>query len=778
MKNIESWSIFDFSTLKNDEILALLSEHNIPLSVEETKKIQNEFLKRPPTLAELVLFSIQGSEHSSYKSSKEYIKHFITDGPDVILGAKDDAGVVSIATDSENNRYGLVLSHESHNHPSQVVPYEGAATGVGGNVRDVCCMGAEVVAVGDGLRFGDINNNKTKWIHDGVVSGIAGYGNPLGIPNVCGDLYYDKAYNDNCLVTIVTAGIVKEKDIIRSRAPKNSEGYDLILIGKPTDNSGFGGASFASLELEEEKTQQNKGAVQEPNAFLERHILKSTYDLFGYFQKHEMTDKVGFKDLGAGGVACASIELADAAGMGAEVWADEIHTSMPALASHIILCSETQERFMWVCHPDVTPIIINHYNKKFDLPNVSMLAQAKVVGKIVKDPHYTVYANNKKIVDGPIEKINEGFVYKRPTQKINIVQNKDVLPEIKNYNEVLKNLLKNENIASRVPVYECYDKNVQGRTVLERGTSEAGVVSVFNGGFPKEIRDVGFSAAIAHNPKVGKIDPYLTAQHAVLEATAKVVSSGGVPVALTDCLCFGNPEKPEQMWQFAESCRAIKETCANLHFEKNTNLPIVAGNVSFYNQSRKGAIPSSPMIGCFGKNNDVKKSIRNSLQKIGSDLFLLGGFGKELGGSVIVELLKTNNNVVQNFSVKKYSAMLNALIELIDKKLVLSSRVVARGGLGTTLCLMSFKNRVGVVSKVPEEELANKLFSENLGIVIEANKKDKAVIQKTLETNNIPYDIIGQTVKEKTITVNKKISLKIKEIKNDWEGSLREKLLS
>ena len=778
MKNIESWSIFDFSTLKNDEILALLSEHNIPLSVEETKKIQNEFLKRPPTLAELVLFSIQGSEHSSYKSSKEYIKHFITDGPDVILGAKDDAGVVSIATDSENNRYGLVLSHESHNHPSQVVPYEGAATGVGGNVRDVCCMGAEVVAVGDGLRFGDINNNKTKWIHDGVVSGIAGYGNPLGIPNVCGDLYYDKAYNDNCLVTIVTAGIVKEKDIIRSRAPKNSEGYDLILIGKPTDNSGFGGASFASLELEEEKTQQNKGAVQEPNAFLERHILKSTYDLFGYFQKHEMTDKVGFKDLGAGGVACASIELADAAGMGAEVWADEIHTSMPALASHIILCSETQERFMWVCHPDVTPIIINHYNKKFDLPNVSMLAQAKVVGKIVKDPHYTVYANNKKIVDGPIEKINEGFVYKRPTQKINIVQNKDVLPEIKNYNEVLKNLLKNENIASRVPVYECYDKNVQGRTVLERGTSEAGVVSVFNGGFPKEIRDVGFSAAIAHNPKVGKIDPYLTAQHAVLEATAKVVSSGGVPVALTDCLCFGNPEKPEQMWQFAESCRSIKETCANLHFEKNTNLPIVAGNVSFYNQSRKGAIPSSPMIGCFGKNNDVKKSIRNSLQKIGSDLFLLGGFGKELGGSVIVELLKTNNNVVQNFSVKKYSAMLNALIELIDKKLVLSSRVVARGGLGTTLCLMSFKNRVGVVSKVPEEEFANKLFSENLGIVIEANKKDKAVIQKTLETNNIPYDIIGQTVKEKTITVNKKISLKIKEIKNDWEGSLREKLLS
>ena len=491
-----------------------------------------------------------------------------------------------------------------------------------------------------------------------------------------------------------------------------------------------------------------------------------------------MTDKVGFKDLGAGGVACASIELADAAGMGANVWVDKVHTSMPDLSSHVILCSETQERFMWVCHPDVTPVIMDHYNKKFDLPNVSMLAQAKVVGKIVKDPHYTVYANNKKIVDGPIKKINEGFVYKRPIKKISVAQNNDSLPKIKDYNTVLKNLLKNENIASRSPVYECYDKNVQGRTVLERGNSEAGVVSLFGGGFPKEIRSVGFSAAIAHNPKVGKIDPYLTAQHAVLESTAKVVSSGGIPVALTDCLCFGNPEKPEQMWQFAESCRAIKDTCAGLHFEKNTNLPIVAGNVSFYNQSGNSAIPSSPMIGCFGKNNDVKKAVRNGFQKNGSSIFLLGGFGKNLGGSVVVELLKTNNNIVQQFSVKKYGAMLNVLIELIDKNAVLSSRVVTRGGLGVALCLMSFKNEVGVVSKIPDDGFSEKLFSENLGIVIETNKEDKGFVQKTVETNNIPYDIIGSTVKEKTITINKKINLHIEEIKNKWEGALREKLLS
>ena len=779
MIKYESWDTFDFSSLSDQEIKAVLSEQNIPLSVAETKTVQNKFLKRPPTLAELVLFSIQGSEHSSYKSSKEHIKRFVTDGPDVILGAKDDAGIVTSATDKNNNRYGLVVSHESHNHPSQIVPYEGAATGIGGNVRDVCCMGAEVVAVGDGLRFGDLNNNKTKWIHEGVVGGIAGYGNPLGIPNVCGDLYYDKDYNDNCLVTVVAAGIVREKDVIRSRAPKNAEGYDLILIGKPTDNSGFGGASFASLELEEEKEQQNKGAVQEPNAFLERHILKSTYGLFKYLQQNNMTDKVGFKDLGAGGVACASIELADAAGMGAEVWADKIHTSMDNLQSHVILCSETQERFMWVCHPDTTPLVLDHYNKKFDFPNVSSLAQAKVVGKIIKEPHYTVYANNKKIIDGPIEKINGGFVYKRPLKKVKIVKTSSSLPVIDNYNNIILELLGHENIASQLPVYECYDKQVRGQVVLERGVAEAGVVSPFNNdSFPDEIRNNGFAVAIAHNPKIGKIDPYLTAQHAILEATAKVVASGAIPVALTDCLCFGNPEKPEQMWQFAQSCKAIRDCCDDLHFEENTNLPIIAGNVSFYNQSGDSAIPSSPMIGSFGKNLDINKAIKNSFQSQGSTIFLLGGLNTKLGGSMIVDLLETQNNDVHRFSSKQYSLILNSIIDFGINNLMRSSRVVTRGGLAVSLCKMAFQNGVGAKVAISEEMLPERLFNENLSVLVEVDSGNAKDVKKTLETKNIPFDIIGVTCYEKTIIINDKVNLPINKAKDVWENSLREKLLS
>ena len=221
--------IIDFTDLSENQVRDKLSEYNIPLTPDEVRKIQSEMLGRAPSLAELVLFSIQGSEHCSYKSSRVHPKQFVTDGPDVVLGAKEDAGVVAVAIDNNGDRWCVVMSHESHNHPSQIVPYEGAATGVGGNVRDVMCMGAEVVACTDSFRFGNINTNKTKWVHEGVVAGIAGYGNPLGIPNIGGDIYYHDGYDENCLVTLVTLGIVRENDLIHSYAPKNADNY-LSLI--------------------------------------------------------------------------------------------------------------------------------------------------------------------------------------------------------------------------------------------------------------------------------------------------------------------------------------------------------------------------------------------------------------------------------------------------------------------------------------------------------------------------------------------------------------------
>ena len=516
--------IVNFSGLTDKEIRAKLTDLNIPLTAEEVLKIQNEMLGRAPSLTELVLFSIQGSEHSSYKSSRSHLKQFTTTGPDVVLGAKEDAGVVAVATDNDSHRWCVVMSHESHNHPSQIVPYEGAATGVGGNVRDVMCMGAEVIACTDSFRFGEIKNNKTKWIHDGVVAGIAGYGNPLGIPNIGGDLYYHEGYNENCLVTLVTLGIVRENDIIHSYAPKNAAGYDLILVGKPTDNSGFGGASFASLELEEEKKEQNKGAVQEPNAFLERHLLKSTYALFSVLKEKGLVENIGFKDLGAGGVACASVELAETSGYGSEVWMDKIHIGMDNLHPSVYLCSETQERFMWVSPPEVTALILDHYNKVFDLPGVSAGAMASVIGKIRADGQYIVHNGNEEIVNAPAAEVTEGFLYDRPyeVRKNNFTE--PHLSEPVDYNQVLLDILSHENMASREPIFEQYDKQVQGRSFTETGLADSGVLAPFNSEkYPEEIRNVGIALSTDHNPRHGLISPYWGGVNAVVEAMRNVV---------------------------------------------------------------------------------------------------------------------------------------------------------------------------------------------------------------------------------------------------------------
>ena len=773
MKKLASWDTVDISSSSDAEIKSSLEDLNIPLSIEEAKKIQFDFLGRPATLTELILFSIQGSEHSSYKSSKNHIKHFKTHGENVILGAKDDAGVVSLATDKGGNRYGLVVSHESHNHPSQIVPFEGAATGVGGNVRDVCCMGAEVVAIGDSLRFGDIKRNKTKWIHDGVVSGIAGYGNPLGIPNICGDLYFDEGYNDNCLVTVLTAGIVKEKNVIRSRSPENSAGYDLVLVGKPTDNSGFGGASFASLELEEEKEQQNKGAVQEPNAFLERHILKSTYALFEYLEKNNQIEKVGFKDLGAGGVACASIELADAAGLGAEVWVDKIHTSISNLDPHVILCSETQERFMWACPPELTNIILDHYNKDFDFPNVSVGAQASIVGKIIKDRHYTVFFEGKKLVDGPIEKINEGFVYDRPITPSKKPTHNEPLPIDINFSSLLLKILGHENVSSRVPIYEKYDKNVQGRVIKERGMSCAGVVAPFDSDkFPSEIKETCFSASLTHNPAIGKIDPFLVAHYSVLEGCAKTVSVGATPIAITDCLCFGNPEKAEEMWQFSESCLAIREVCDEMHFDNLNNLPIVAGNVSFYNQSGEKSVPASPMVGCFGRVNKGNV-LDNNFISTSSTIYLVGAQHSSIGGSLSCKVLNINNTTVEKVDAAIYNKMLQSILSANERGFLSSCSVVGLGGLMASISKMCFKNMVGVsVEKISNEQL----ISENLALIVEVDEKNIDDFENHMKENQSSFKKIGRTNKSGVIVFENGANINVEIAKNVWENSLREEL--
>ena len=771
--------VFDFSELEPRHIRKQLSELNIPLTVEEVLKIQNEMLKRAPSLAELVLFSIQGSEHCSYKSSRKHLRQFTTEGPDVVLGAKEDAGVVAIAKDNSGRRWCIVMSHESHNHPSQIVPYEGAATGVGGNVRDVMCMGAEVVACTDSFRFGDIKNNRTKWIHDGVVAGVAGYGNPLGIPNIGGDLYYHSGYNENCLVTLVTLGIVREDYIVHSYAPRKAKGYDLILVGKPTDNSGFGGASFASLELEEEKKEKNKGAVQEPNAFLERHLLKSTYSLFDMLKENNLIDKVGFKDLGAGGVACASVELAETSGYGAEIWVEKIPISIKNLHPSVYLCSETQERFMWVCPPDTTPMIIDHYNNIYDLPEVSLGAQASVVGKIRQDGMYVVHNGKEKIINAPASEVTKGFLYDRPFSKPQVNHYEPKIENPFNYNETLIAILSHENVCSRKPIYEKYDKQVQGRVYVETGSADAGVLMPFNSSeYPEEIRNVGIALSTDHNPRFGMIDPYWCGVNAVVEAMRNVASVGATPHAVSDCLCYGNPEKPEQMWAFVEGVRGINDACKTItlkHSPENPT-PIIAGNVSFYNESKNKSIPPSPIVSCLGKIKNVEKTVTMSFKEEGSSIIMIGQRKDELGGSIFYSLYDEVGKNLPKPNLSKARNQIYAITDCIDQELVLACHDISEGGVATALAEMTFGNAIGLTVNI-DSNLSNDkiLFSETGGFILEAKNSQLELIRSIFENYNLNLYVIGQTG-GKRIKINKVIDVLVNEAKQCWEDSLREKL--
>ncbi|KTD23742.1 phosphoribosylformylglycinamidine synthase II (FGAM synthase II) [Legionella lansingensis] len=772
---------FDFSGLSPEEIGRLLQQYHLRLTVNEALTIQNQLLKRPPTYAECVLWSIQGSEHCSYKSSRKHLQRFNTQAPHVILGPKEDAGIVAVARDHENRRYGIVVSHESHNHPSQLVPYEGAATGVGGNVRDVCCMGAEVIAVADSLRFGDINRNKTKWIQDGVVQGIAGYANPLGVPNIAGDTYYDEAYNENCLVTLVTLGVIREDEIIHSYAPPHAIDYKFVLIGKPTDNSGFGGAAFASATLSEEQQEQNKGAVQEPNAFLQRHLLKANYAFFELLRKKNLISRVGFKDLGAGGIACASVELAEAGGYGAELDLELVPTSMNNLPPAVILCSETQERFMWIVPDDLVDCLLAHYNERFALPDICEGARATVIGKLRDDGMYVVRYHGEEIVSAKAQDITRGILYERPYHAKKQPHEEPPPFYTNDLNNILLRLLAHENIACRSPIYESYDKQVQGRSVIEPGWADAGVMAPFNEEkYPLEIRETGIALSLDQNPRYCKIDPYWGAVNAVIEAVRNVVAAGAWPLSLSDCLCFGNPENPEQMAEFVEAVSGIVDACAAVRMinDRKVSLPIISGNVSFYNESIQGAIPPSPIISCLGAMTDVTKAITYDFKKAHSVLLLIGERKDECGGSIYYQLHGHLGNRLPRPDLTSFSDEIAGVFSAIQEGVVLSAHDISEGGIAVTLAEMSFKNNIGVNVFIPGKLAEDKkLFSETGGFVLEISPENLKQAKEILRAHSVSFIPIGETTADPVLVMNGLINLPISMARAAWENGLRGRLV-
>ncbi len=766
-----SEEIIDFNALSQDEITRELNQYNIGLSESEILHIQNHILQRAPTLTECLLWSIEGSEHCSYKSSKQFLKTLPTTAPHIILGVGEDAAVVSVAKSSNGYRYGIAISHESHNHPSQIVPFEGAATGVGGNVRDIACMGATVIAVADSLRFGELNNNKTRWLNKEVVAGIASYGNALGIPNIAGDVAYHPSYQQNCLVTVVSLGVVREDKIIHSYVPDNSDGYDLILIGKATDNSGFGGASFASTQLDE--GQANRGAVQEPNAFLERHLLKANQALIEKLDSDNLLSQVAFKDLGAGGIGCASVELADGNGFGAEVNLDLVHVGMGNLHPSVILCSETQERFMWAVPSSLTKLILNHYNDTFDLPNVSHGAKASLIGKVTKEPQYVVLAKGKIQVDAKAKDVTEGLTAPRQYQKPLDVKFINNLPESESITKSFLTLISSPNIACQKPIYEHYDKQVQGRTIIERGQAKAGVISPFNDdSFPEDIQLTGVALSCSQNPRQTLIDSYWGTQKAITTALERLASVGASPIAITDCLCFGDPSNKEHMWQFVKAVEAINDVCNSYQIfnEANINLPVVGGNVSFYNESQGNAIAPSPMISCLARMENYNNSKTFAFKNTNSKIYLLREQSTSLTGSIYSDFFKTDNEITK-LDLQQIQKQIHFMLECFDTKLIKAASNIDEGGLAINVAKMSLASNIGFSINLENSiNIYQELFCESGGFIFEANVTKSNELEKIAADYGVNLQCIGQTDTSNKIQINNELNLTIEEVKAQWRS--------
>ncbi len=777
--------------MSDEEILRVLSENKIGLTPTEAKKVQT-ILKRPPTLTEAIIWGIQGSEHCSYRSSKKHLRTLPIDAPNVMLGVGEDAGIVHFALDSAGQSYGVIMGHESHNHPSQVVPFEGAATGIGGMVRDIIVMGGRAVAVADPLRFGQIDRTLSRQIANGVVSGISGYGNPLGVPNLAGDTYFDESFNDNCLVNVVCLGALREDEIIHSFVPAHAEGWDFIIVGKPTDQSGMGGAAFASLELKEEDKEANKGAVQEPNPFLERHLAESTYTLFKKLRDEGNLDKVSFKDMGAGGNVCATVEQVERAGLGAEIDLAKVHTAYPGLPSAVIACAETQERLCWVCDPSLTQQILDHYNKEWDLPNVSVGARASLVGK-VKKGNYVVTYGDEILVDAPASQVTEGVQYDRSysAPHRSLTEPTFEQPDLPS---MLLKILASENIASRLPIFENYDKVVQGQTVFEPGVADAGLLQPFrNREEAPEIHQIGAALSVDSNPRYGKISPYWAGVNAVIEGMRNVAAIGATPWAVTDCLNFGNPEDPEQMWELVESIRGIKEALegvGHLAFPGEP-LPVVSGNVSLYNHSKNGSVAPSPVIGTLGRIADTDNAVTMRIKEAGSKLYLIGLRKNELGGSEYYRQLgHLGANVPQpDFQQTKYE--LESVIEAIDQNLVMACHDISDGGLAVTLAEMMAGGRgegqFGVSIDLRKVASSSEplrpdilLFSETGGFVCEVHEEDAEAFEAICRGRTVEPHWIGSTIKEPAFAVFQNaqplFSLPKDLVIDTWLNGLRNKL--
>ncbi|WP_424536619.1 phosphoribosylformylglycinamidine synthase subunit PurL [Sphaerisporangium viridialbum] len=664
------------------------------MKADEYERVRS-ILGRRPTSSELAIYSVMWSEHCSYKSSKVHLRQFGTKAPKseaLLVGMGENAGVVDIG-----DGWAATFKIESHNHPSYVEPHQGAATGVGGIVRDIMSMGARPVAVMDALRFGALDAPDTRRVLPGVVEGISSYGNCLGLPNIGGELVFDPCYIGNPLVNALCVGLLRKDQIKLATAP--GPGNKVVLFGARTGPDGIGGASVLASATFEDESHAKRPAVQVGDPFMEKLLIECCLELF------EADVVVGIQDLGAAGVSCATTELAAKGTGGMRVDLGLVPLRDPSLLPEEILMSESQERMMAV----VTPEDIDAFMAicaRWDVP-------ATVIGEVTDTGRLVMTWHDEVIVDiPPGTAADDGPVYERPLHEPagQAALNADDpvrLPRPTDLRATLLELLASSNLASKEWVTSQYDRYVRGNTVLAM-PADAGVLRIGEVMPGAEETDRGIALATDGNGRYAKLDPYAGAQLALAESYRNVAVTGARPLAVTNCLNFGSPEDPEVMWQFSEAVRGLADAC------KTLGVPVTGGNVSFYNQTGSTPIHPTPVVGVLGVLDDVRKRVRHGFTAPGLKVILLGDTGEEFGGSEWAHVAHGHlGGLPPHADLSAERSLATVLVEAAERGLVEGSHDVSDGGLAIALAEASLAQGVGATVQLPGSDPFVGLFSES-----------------------------------------------------------------
>ncbi|MFR6302061.1 MAG: phosphoribosylformylglycinamidine synthase subunit PurL, partial [Enterococcus avium] len=710
------------------------------LTDEEYRLISEDILGRLPNYTETGLFSVMWSEHCSYKNSKPVLRKFPTDGPQVLQGPGEGAGIVDIG-----DNQAVVFKAESHNHPSAVEPYEGAATGVGGIIRDIFSMGARPIAVLDSLRFGELTTERTKYLLEEIVAGISGYGNCIGIPTVGGEVAFDPCYEGNPLVNAMCVGLIDHKDIQKGQA--KGVGNSIMYVGAKTGRDGIHGATFASEEFVEGEEQQ-RSAVQVGDPFMEKLLLEACLELI----LDHSDILVGIQDMGAAGLVSSSSEMASKAGSGLKLYLDDVPQRETHMTPYEMMLSESQER-MLICVEQGHEDEVVELFKRYELDAVT-------IGEVTDDGLYRLYHHGEEVANLPVDALAEDApVYeneKREPVRIQEFANmEDFKPEVADASETLLTLLQQPTIASKRMIYETYDSQVRTNTVVRPG-SDAAVLRVR-----------GTNKALAMttdcNARYLYLNPEIGGQIAVAEAARNIVASGGQPLAITDCLNYGSPEKPEGFWELWTSADGISEACRTL------NTPVISGNVSMYNETNGKAIYPTPMIGMVGLIEDLSHITTQEFKAVGDFVYLVGETKADFNGTEIQKMQKgLIEGKLMDFDLAVEKANQDLVLSAIKADLVASAHDCAEGGLAVAVAESAFTNQLGV--DITVEMPVENLFAETQSrFVLSVKPEKQAEFEALAGDKAVKIGEVTNTGDLKLTALGGEINVATKKAEGLWE---------